>query len=155
MRHRGRLLEVLHRAETGPMIEEREFEATLIAPTTKRLVREYGIKFDRETIVPNDDDLADRVFEAAMDLAVEVGMFCQDTSRRILWTRAEYEDGLRHTPKEAVMGTGNDTVTVRARRPEDTTPPVFVGGAFGVPVPEDIFAPLMLSYAQESVIDVF
>ena len=62
MRNRGRLLEVLYRAETGPIIDEKEFEAKLITSTVKRLISKYDIKFDRNTIVPSDDDLADRIF---------------------------------------------------------------------------------------------
>lgn len=52
------------------------------------------------------------------------------------------------------MGTCNDIVTIKARTPESSSPPTFVGGPFGVPVPEDIFVPIMLSYAQEALIDV-
>ena len=48
-------VEILHRAETGPMIEEKDFERKLVALTIKRLVKDYGIKFDSSEIVPNDD----------------------------------------------------------------------------------------------------
>lgn len=155
MRHRGRLIEVLNRAEQGPIIDEKEFEAKLIRTTIKRLVTKYQIKFDKDTIVPNDNELADRVYEAALEFAVEVGMFCQNTSRRITWTREEYEEGLRNCVSEATLGEGNDAVIVRARKPEDVIHPIFVGGAFGIPVPENMYDPIMLSYVQEPVIDVF
>lgn len=154
MRHRGRLVEVLHRAETGPMIEEKTFELRLVAPAIKRLVKEYGIKFDRTQVVPGDDDLADRVFQAGLALATEIGVFCQSTSRRITWTRAELEEGLRYCPSEALMGEGCDAVTARSRVPEDSRPPLIAGGAYGVVVPESLFVPLMLSYAQEPVLDL-
>lgn len=154
MRNRGRLLEVLYRAETGPIIEEKDFEARLITSTVKELVNKYELKFDKNTIVPSDDELADRVFQAGLDFAVEVGMFCQDTNRRITWSEAEYLEGLRSCPGEVVMGTGNDTVKILARTPESRSAPTVVGGPFGVPVPEDMFVPIMLSYAQEPLIDV-
>jgi methylamine--corrinoid protein Co-methyltransferase len=154
MRHRSRLVEVLHRAETGPIIEEADFERRMVAPTIQRLVSEHGIKFDRSTIVPDDDDLADRVFQAGLDFAAEVGMFCQSTSRRIVWSRTELEEGLRWCPPEVTMGAGNDAVVCRARRPEDTTRVTVIGGAYGVPFPEDLFVPAMLSFAKESVVDV-
>ena len=155
MKHRGRLQEVLRRTENGPMMDEKEFEGKLIRDTAKRLVAECGLKFDRDNLVPNDDDLADRVFQAALDFVTEVGMFCQNTSRRIMWTRQEYEAGLNSCPSEAVLGAGNDAVTIRARVPEDLTAPVVAGGAFGVLVPEHMFEPIMFSYVQESVIDVY
>ena len=154
MKHRGRLLEVLRRAETGPIIDEKDFEGRLITSTVKRLIKEYGIKYDPETLVPSDDDLADRLYQAGLKFAVEVGLFCQDTNRRLIWSRQEYEDALRSCPNEAVMGDGNDRVTVRSRLPEDKTPVVVSGGAVGVPVPDELFQPLMLSYAQEPVIDL-
>ena len=153
-RHRSRLLDVLHRAETGPIVEEAVFERRMVAPTVRRLTQEYGIKFDRAVIVPSDDDLADRIFQAGLDLAVEVGLFCQSTSRRITWTRAELEEGLRWCPAEVIMGAGNDAVVCRARLPEDSTRVTVVGGAYGVPFPEHLFVPAMLSFAQESVVDV-
>ncbi len=154
MRHRGRLIEVLKRAEEGPIIDEKDFEAKLIRSTIKRLVEKYAIKFTKQTIVPADDELADRIYEAALEFATEVGMFCQSTSRRITWSRSEYEEGLKNCISQAVLGTGNDAVTVKSRRPEDPNPPIFVGGAFGIPLPEDMVVPIMLSYVQEPVIDV-
>ncbi len=153
MKHRGRLLDVLRRAETGPMIDEKDFEAKLIAPTIKRLVEKYSIQYDKGVIVPNDDDLADRVYQAGLEFAVEIGMYCQNTNRQILWTREEYEDGLRSAPSQVTLGMGNDSVTIMARRPEDPRRPAFIGGSFGVPVPEDLFVPFLLSYLREPVID--
>jgi methylamine--corrinoid protein Co-methyltransferase len=153
-KHRSRLLEVLHRTETGPMLEEAEFERNLVTPTIKKMVEKYKIKFDQGNLVPSDDDLADRVFQAGLDFAAEVGLFCQSTSRRIVWSRKELEDGLRFCVSEVVMGAGNDAVVNKARVPEDITAPTIIGGAYGVPFPEDLFVPVMLSFAKESVIDV-
>jgi methylamine--corrinoid protein Co-methyltransferase len=154
MRHRARLTDVLDRAESGPIIEEKEFERRLVAPTIKRLVDEYDIAFDDRTLVPSDDDLADRVFHAGLDFAAEVGLFCQSTSRRIVFSREELEQGLRFCAPEVTMGAGNDAVVCRARQPEDDTRVTVIGGAYGVPFPEDLFVPVMLSFAKEPVVDV-
>lgn len=70
MNHRAQLVEVLYRAETGPIMEEADFERKLVAPTIKDAVQKYEIKFDGDTIVNSDDDLADRIFQAGMDVAV-------------------------------------------------------------------------------------
>lgn len=154
MKHRGRLLEVLDRAESGPLMDEKEFESKVVAPVSKRLVNDYKITRDPEVIVPNDDDMADRLFQAGMDFAVEVGMLCTSTSRRILWTRKEYEESVKTCPSETPLGSGADEVLVRARKPESKIPPIILGGPYGVEISEELFVPLMLSYAQESVIDV-
>jgi len=154
MRNRGRLLAVLERAEKGPLIEEKAFEMELVSGTMKKLIKKYGVVFDKKTIVPSDNDLADRVFQAGLEFAAEVGLFCQNTSRRITWTRAELEDGLRSAPSEALMGEGADAYLVRARKPEDDSAPMISGGAYGCVVSEHLFVPIMLSYAQEPLIDV-
>jgi methylamine--corrinoid protein Co-methyltransferase len=154
MKHRGRLPEILRRAETGPVIDEKEFEAKLITPTVKRLIKKYGVHYDKDMVVPSDDDMADRIYQAGLEFAIEVGMFCQDTSRRITWSREEYEEGLSYCPSEAVIGEGYDAVTLKARVPEDKIPVVVSGGAVGVSITDELFIPLMLSYAQEPVIDL-
>lgn len=154
MNNRGRLLEVLHKAETGPIIDEKEFEAKLITQAIAKLIKKYDLKFDKSVLVPSDDELADRIFQAGLEFAVEIGMFCQDTNRRIMWTEAEYLRGLESCSGKALMGTGNDTVEIIARVPESDLEPILVGGPFGVPVPEDMFVPIMLSYAQEPLVDV-
>ena len=81
MGHKARIVEVLHRAETGPIMEEEKFERELIAPTIKELTKKYKIKYDDKVVVNSDDDLADRIFQAGLDLAEATGMFCQSTSR--------------------------------------------------------------------------
>lgn len=154
MGHRARIVEVLHRAETGPIMDEEDFERTLVAPTVKKLIAQYDIKFDGSTIVNSDDDLADRVFQAGLDLAETVGMYCQSTSRRIIWSRNELIEGLRFCPSEVVMGAGVDAVVARARVPEDDTRVIVAGGAYGVPVPEHMYIPMSLSYLKENSIDV-
>jgi methylamine--corrinoid protein Co-methyltransferase len=154
MRHRSRLLEVLERAETGPIMEETDFERKLVAPFIRLLAQKYGIKYDRQQIVPSDNDLADRLFQAGLEFATEVGLYCQNTSRRIVWSQQELIEGLRYCPSEAILGTGNDAIVVKTRQPEDNNRITIVGGAYGVPVPEDLFVPVMYSYACEPVVDV-
>jgi len=154
MGHKARIVEVLHRAETGPIMDEEKFERELIAPTIKDLIKKYKIKYDDKVVVNSDDDLVDRVFQAGLDLAETTGMFCQNTSRRIVWSRDELLEGLRYAPAEVVMGAGVDAVTARARVPDDDSRVIVAGGAYGVPVPEDMYIPMSLSYLKEGVIDV-
>ena len=60
------------------------------------------------TIVPTDDALADRLFEAGLCLAEELGAFCVSTSRRIRFTRDEILAALAVAPIEVTIGEGND-----------------------------------------------
>ena len=154
MKHRARLVEVLGRAEKGPMMDEKAFEGGLVVRTAEKLVEKYCIEYPKRAIIPSDDEMADRLYRAALEFASEVGMLCTDTSRRILWSEKEYEEGLRYCVSDAVLGEGNDAARVRARKIGDPEVPMIIGGPYGVEVPEALFVPLMLSYAQESVIDV-
>ena len=43
MKQHPRLIEVLQKSETGPIMDEADFERKLVGPTIKRLVEQYGI----------------------------------------------------------------------------------------------------------------
>jgi methylamine--corrinoid protein Co-methyltransferase len=153
MTQRGRLVEVLARAETGPIMDQMEFERDLLGGSLKKAITNYGIQFDREVVVNSDDDVADRLFQAGMDVAVEVGFYCSSTNRRIVWSRREIEDGLRSCPSEVTFGEGADSVTFYTRRPEDSVRCGVVGGSYGVPVPEHMYVPMAQSYMKEPLFD--
>jgi methylamine--corrinoid protein Co-methyltransferase len=153
VKHRGRLLDTLHRAETGPIVDEREFDRSIVTETIRDVIDEHDIRFPKDRLVNSDDELADRLFEAGLDLASQVGIYCQSTSRRMMWSRSELEEGIRYCPSEAKIGDLNDSATLRARTPEENSSPVISGGPYGVAVPEPLYVPMFLSYAQESVID--
>jgi methylamine---corrinoid protein Co-methyltransferase len=153
MRHRGRLLDTMRRAETGPMIEDTKFDREIVAPAVAKIAKSHDIKLEDGAIIAHDPALLSRLFEAGLTLAEEVGVYCQNTSRRILWTRAELEDGLRSCLDTVTIGEGLDAITTRTRRPQDGQRPLVSGGPYGVVFPEDQYVPVMLSYARESVLD--
>ncbi len=66
---------------------------------------------DRSHVVNLDDDLADRVWEAALDFLVECGIFCLDTGRVIQFSRDEIDQILADAPQEVQLGSGEDAVT--------------------------------------------
>ena len=83
-------LNILDKAENGPMVDINDWDQTYIYQTIKDLIKKYDIKIDvQDPGVPSDDDMADRVFEAAMDLAVQRGVYCTDTGRQmvLVWVR--------------------------------------------------------------------
>lgn len=145
---------VLAKAENGPVVDEREWDRGFIGRTIKELVNRYNIEWDRgECTVPADDDLADRLFAAGVELAASSGVYCIDTHRRMPWTRAEIEQVLSEAPAEITIGEGRDQVTLRCRRPDDADRVGVIGGAYGIPVAEERFVPMMLSYAREPLIE--
>ncbi len=153
MRMRGRLLQVLEKAESGPIVTEKEFDNEYIRRPIAELVEKYDVSWDKELTVPHDDALADRVFLAGLELARQTGLFCLDTSRRMIFSQAELDEVITHTPASVTLGEGADAVTIKARRPDEESRVVVVGGPYGIPVPEEHFAAIMLSYAQEPQID--
>lgn len=146
------LIEIMHRSHSGPFMREHDYDMKL-AMTARKLTKHYGIQFDRNTPVPADDDLADRVYQAGLDLFLEVGVYNMDTSRVILFTRDEVEDVLRLEPGQVVLGAGKDAVVMKARRVEDTERPTVHSGPTGTPCSEEMHPRILISCAQEPLID--
>ena len=153
MKQHSRLIEVLQKSDTGPIMDEADFERNLVGPTIKRLVEKYDIHYTGEFYVNCDDELADRVFQAGVDFASEVGMFNQSTSRRITWTRAEVVEAIQNCRVEASLGQGEEKFTIIARKPEDEKRVSLLGGVVGIPFPEELHLPLTLSFLNQGIFD--
>ena len=59
-------LDVYERAVKGPIMSERDFDMKWFVPTLNKVVRTYGIKYDRENPVPSDDKAADVLYQAVI-----------------------------------------------------------------------------------------
>lgn len=153
MKLNSRLIDVLTRAETGPIMEEVDFERGLLGPEIKKLVEKYDIRYTGEEVINYSDDLADRVFQAALDLAGEVGLFNQSTSRRMIWSREEIESDLINAPSVASLGDGEEQFLITARKPDDRKRMSVLGGVVGIPFPEDMYIPLVLSFLKQGIFD--
>ncbi|MEW5959991.1 MAG: monomethylamine:corrinoid methyltransferase [Chloroflexota bacterium] len=146
------LVEIVKRAQSGPFMKEKEFELGLIK-RIKALVKEYNIKYDANNLVPADDDMADRIFEAGLQLFVEFGAYCQSTERCIRFSRDEVLDILAQAPSEVILGEGKDGVVMQHRGVEDPTPAVVHSGPTGTPASERYHPLILLSCAQEPLVD--
>lgn len=147
------IYEILRRSEEGPYTKENDFDMKLYK-TTSRLVKEHGIKIDRNAPVVSDDQMAKGMFEAGMQLALEMGMMSVSTSRVIKFTEGELRAALYTAPKQFTLGMGKDARVMRARTFGDGHPMTVCGGCPGTPLPEELFLPIMLSYAREPLIDI-
>ena len=85
--------DTLRRAMNGPLMDEQKFNLEL-AHTIKDLIYEHGIHFDRNYIIKIDFDVADRLFNAGLDLATRLGLYCMSTHRLIKFTRDEILDNI-------------------------------------------------------------
>ncbi|MCL5025857.1 MAG: monomethylamine:corrinoid methyltransferase [Chloroflexi bacterium] len=97
--------DVLQRCREGERMEEKAFDMSIFRATS-RLVKEFEIKYDPQNPVPQDDAMADRLFQAALEFFVQVGTFCVDTGRVIKVTRREVEEKLEALPSEEMQGAG-------------------------------------------------
>lgn len=143
---------IVERSENGPYIKERDFDL-MLARRAGALVQQAGISMDRENLVPSDDDLADRLFEAGLTLFLDVGVYNQSTERRILFEREEVEAAIASAPNEITLGTGTDTVVMRHLDVEAGEPCVVHSGPTGTPTSERYHPLILQSCAQEPLVD--
>ncbi len=149
-----RLIDVVNRSLTGPVVEEQTFDLKHVAAGVQRVVAEYEIKAGKDHVVNLDADMADRVWAAAVDFLASCGVYSKDSGRVILFGREEIEQLVRHAPSQVAIGEGPDARIDMARTVEDPRPPLVMGGPIGSPVPNDLFVPVIRSYVQEPIVDV-
>jgi methylamine---corrinoid protein Co-methyltransferase len=146
------LPEVVKRSENGPYIKDSDFDMMLVKHT-RELVKEYGLKFDKQVLVPSDDDMADRLYQASLDLFVEAGVYNMSTERRILFSRDEVEEAVGAAPSSIVLGEGKDAVVEQHRGVESDIPCLMHSGPTGTPCSEKYHPLILQSCAQELLVD--
>jgi len=147
-----RINEVLERAQNGPVCLEKDFDLKLIVPELRRVIKDYNICFDPTTPVPEDNSLADSLWQAAMDFYLEVGTLCTDTHRRILFTEDEMKEALGNFPGKFILGFGRDAKEISCRRIEDPKRP-FCLFSPDITCDEELFLPMSMAYLQEPLAD--
>ncbi len=152
MKAHTHLLTVLDRMDNGPIMEEKDFDK-LVAKTVKSLIKKYDLKYDRNDAILTDADMADRFFEAGIELACETGIYCEDTHSRLIFSDAEIREALRWSVDKLTLGEGYDTHTLVSRVPESPIVPIITGGPYGGPSDEEWYSAIVESYAKEPVID--
>ncbi len=146
------LPQIVERSENGPFMKESDFDMVL-ARRVADLVKRYSIKCDPNQVVPSDDDLADRVFQAGMDLFVDLGVYNQTTERRIIFSRQEVEDAVAAAPHAVMLGTGRDAVLMQHLNVEGRERAVVHSGPTGTPCSELCHPLILESCAQEPLVD--
>ncbi len=155
MKNTTRLLDILDLSGSGPIVEESEWDMMIVPDAVSKVKQEFNIDFStlNGALVPSDDDLADRLYQAGFKLAVELGAYCVSTSRRMRFTEGEIQSALSLAPVEVTYGEGLDRHTEKKRSVEDTARLTIKGGGVGTPIPEDLYLAVHQSYAQEPLVD--
>ncbi|MCE5262913.1 MAG: monomethylamine:corrinoid methyltransferase [Deltaproteobacteria bacterium] len=123
------LIEVFDRADQGPLISDTDYYMGRFVPKLAEVIGRHRITWDKNTIVNTDDDLADRVFQAAIDLIAEAGAYCSDSSRVMEFSRDEVLRAVEQAPKCARFGEGREAKTMYGRSVDDPSRPwIHIGG---------------------------
>ena len=117
------LLGVAERARAGPRMEDKEWGLSLFKKLQDLTVRHGLRQKGPERFYEVDDDYADSLFQAAVDLLVETGVYCTTTHRAIRFTEDEVREAAREAPSEVEVGEGHDRRAFRKRELEDRRPP--------------------------------
>jgi methylamine--corrinoid protein Co-methyltransferase len=148
-----RIKEVLERAEEGPICEEREFDLRILTPKLNEVIKKYDIRFDPDNIIQSDDSLADDLYEAALELFLEIGTYCTSSHRRILFDESEIKEAMSNHPGKFLVGAGKDAKELSHRGVEDSSKPFCMMGPMGLPCSEELFVPICTAYIQEPIAD--
>jgi methylamine---corrinoid protein Co-methyltransferase len=146
------LPEIVRRSEAGPYMREADFDRALTR-RVRELTQAYHLKYDPQVLVPSDDELASRLYQAALDLFVELGVYNQSTERRILFSRAEVLEAIAAAPCQVTLGCGKDAVVERHRGVESRIPCRMHSGPTGTPCSERYHHLILQSCAQEPLVD--
>ncbi|MBT3190093.1 MAG: monomethylamine:corrinoid methyltransferase [Anaerolineae bacterium] len=146
-------LDVYERVLKGPIMSEQDFDMKVFIPALRRVVKEYGIQYDKENPVPNDDVSADNLFDAAVDFLSQVGVYCQDTNRVIQFSKEEILDAVREAPGKCFAGEGKEAGVFRMRKPDEAKTPWLHVGSGIVATSEELITNLIEGYASIAEVD--
>lgn len=150
----GLFFDTMDRVNMGPRVHEEEFD-TAILPRVRELAAKYEIKYDPAHPVPDDDGMADRLLQAAMEFAAETGLWVLDTQKVMKFSQAEIWSRLDNLHTPLWFGYGKDQVCLLPRKPESTVRPLVIGGAAGSSISEgEVYVKHMMGYALEPTIDM-
>ncbi len=141
-------LDVYERVLKGPLMSEQDFDIKVFIPTLHRVVKEYGIQYDKENPVPAQDTAADNLFDAAVDFLSQVGVYCQDTNRVIQFTKDEILDAVREAPGKCFAGEGIDAGVFGMRQPDDEKIPWLHVGSGIVATSEEMISNIIEGYGS-------
>lgn len=151
----NKLVQMMERVKDGPACRTEDWDYKIVPGTVREILKAHDLvgTYNPETPVNQDLNLADRFFEAGMELAERIGIHCTDTQTQILFSRDELVQSLKEAPEELVLGSGTEQVTLRSRNVEDKRPPLYCA-SLSIQIDEDIYVPLTQGLISSRSIDM-
>jgi methylamine--corrinoid protein Co-methyltransferase len=147
--------EMLARIKEGESCTEKEWDTKVIPRTVKKILKKYDLMKTCNPDLPvnQDPELADRFFQAGLDLAEEIGILCTDTETVIHFSKEELLSALAQAPSSLNLGWGQDQVVLKARTPEDKTKPLY-STSLAIQIDEEIYTELVSELIRYKGIDM-
>lgn len=138
-----KLVEMLQRAKDGPACSVKEWEVNVIPQTVKNYLKKYDLEntFKKDIPINQELALADRFFEAGLELAVDIGLLCPETESVVKVSKEEILQAIEEAPDHLELGERPNQYTLKARDVEDKNPPAFFG-PLCIQVDEELFVPI-------------
>ena len=89
-------LELCSRSYTGTKITKDDWDMDYIIDEVRNIVDEYEFDWDKQIIIPEDDQLLDDMFQAAKTLIKTIGVYNMSTNRIISFSDEEIENGIKN-----------------------------------------------------------
>ncbi len=118
MKNTSRFMDIIDRSLQGPVVSEAKFDLEHVSQGIQKSLKKYDICPEKDRVVNQDDDLADRLFEAAVDFLAECGIYCTSTGRLITFDREEILSIIKQAPAEVQIGGGTATRLDRGQAEE-------------------------------------
>ncbi len=149
-----RMWEVFSKVEDGPFYKnQNEWMMKSFIPEMRRVVKEHDIKWDGKTIVNCDDDLADRLWAAAKDFFLSVGVYHADHHRVMKFTESEVDEVLYTKQPGYMVGAGHDQRWLQMRSVEDKGKRPFHLFSPDANFSTDIHKKACMAYLKEPLLD--
>ncbi|MEL4305262.1 monomethylamine:corrinoid methyltransferase [Methanococcoides sp. LMO-2] len=126
---------------------------TLIYETSLELVDAYDIFYDEGELISSNFHMADRIYNAAIELLEHVGVLFDDEDRVLELNRNEIISAIRNKKRSFKIGEGIDATTLHFRDVLDNQMPLIMGGPNSSPISFEMFVPIHRSYAKIGMLD--
>lgn len=95
-------------------------------------IKEYRLSntCNKENPIPCNNDLADRFWQAGLDLSLDLGMLCTTSDRIMKFTDDEIKYVLKELPEKVYYGKDIDSLIIQKRDFCDNKPPIAYLGPF-------------------------